>query len=109
MRVWQSGSVLLLLAAAGCSHEARAPVHPPETRAERLAVLDRIAAECHVPRATLVLVGEDELRLQVRPDEQYEHVACMLNRLDAVNIPRQHMGFVGNELIQPDNGHAPAH
>ena len=99
----------LLLLAAACSREAEVAMRPPETRAERLAVLDRIAAECNVPRATLILVGEDELRIQVRPDEPYEHVTCMLHRVDAANAHLRHAGFVGNEAIQPDNGLAPAH
>lgn len=109
MRAELAVATLLLPVAAACSPEARTPMHPPETRAERLAVLDRIAAECHVPRSTLLLVGEDELHLQVRPDEPYEHVDCLLHRLDAANIPEQHMGFVGNEVPAPEANNAEAH
>ena len=108
MRAALAGSVLLLMVTA-CSREAPAPVWPPETRAERLAALDRIAAECHVPRSTLMLVGEDELHIRPAPEEAYEHVDCVLRRVHEANIPLQHMGFVGNELPAPEANNAQAH
>lgn len=102
-------ATLLLPVAAACSPGAPTPVHPPETRAERLVALDRIAAECHVPRSMFILIGEDELGLRPRPDETYEHVDCVLRRVHEANIRLQHIGFVGNEVPALEANNAQAH
>jgi hypothetical protein len=109
MRAELAVATLLLPVAAACSREAPPPVHPPETRAERLAALDRIAAECHVPRSMFILLGEDELGLRPRPEETYEHVDCVLRRVHEANIRLQHIGFVGNEVPTLDANNAQAH
>ena len=102
-------SILLAgaLLAAGCSSEPAVP-RPPETRAERLAVVARIAAECRVPPATLELVGEDELRLNPAPDLAYERMECVLGKLDGLNLPPGNVGFVGNASAPVDTNSAAA-
>ena len=96
------------LLASGCSREPAVP-RPPETRAERLAVVERIAAACQVPRATLELVGEDELRLKPAPDLAYEKMECVIGKLDGLNLPPGNVGFVGNAAAPVDtNSAAPA-
>ena len=87
-----------LLVCAGCT---RAPDVPsaPETRAERLAVLDRIAAECQVPRAMMTLTGEDDLRLNPPRDLAYERMECVLRRIDQLNLPPSRDGYVSNQSV----------
>lgn len=99
------GTAAALVAACG-----REPTvaGPPETRAERLAVLDRIAAECRVPRAMMELIGEDALLLRPAPDEDYERVDCVLRRLDGLNLPSGRLGFVGNEAPAAEANNAQA-
>lgn len=100
--------LVAIVLAAGCSSEPAVP-RPPETRAERLAVVARIAAECRVPPATLELVGEDELRLNPAPDLAYEKMECVLRKLDGLNLPPGAVGFVGNASAPVDtNSAAPA-
>jgi hypothetical protein len=79
---------------AACSRQPPVTA-PPETRAERLAMVDRIASECQAPRAMMELVGEDRLRLRPGRDEAYEHVECVLRRIDGLNLPPGHVTFVG--------------
>ncbi|HST35491.1 MAG TPA: hypothetical protein VLK25_02525 [Allosphingosinicella sp.] len=87
-------SLFILAACAGCSSQA--PISaPPETRAERLAMLDQIASECQAPRTMMELVGEDRLRLKPGRDEAYEKVECVLRRVDGLNLPAGHITFVG--------------
>jgi hypothetical protein len=99
-----AGAALL----AACGRET--PAAMPETRAERLAALDRIAAECGVSRAMFDLVGDDELQLRPRPDEDYERVDCALRKLRE-NGPMHDvpMGFVGNEAPGRGADNAQAH
>jgi len=100
--------VLIISAAAAlcaCDRQPSVPP-PPETRAERLAVVERIAAECQVPPATLELVGEDQLRLNPAPDLAYEKMECVLRRLDGLNLPPGNVGFVGNASAPVDTNNA---
>ena len=87
----------LLLALAACTACSRQPpvAGPPETRAERLAVIDRIATECQVPRAMMELAGDDQLQLRPGSDLAYERVECVLRRIDGLNLPAGHVTFVG--------------
>ena len=87
-------SPVLLAACAACSGQ-RPVAAPPETRAERLAMLDRIASECQAPRAMMELVGEDRLQLKPGRDEAYEKIECVLRRIDGLNLPAGHVTFVG--------------
>ena len=86
--------VLCSSALGACSGQPEITA-PPETRDERLAMLDRIASECQAPRAMMELVGEDQLRLKPGRDEAYEKVECVLRRIDGLNLPAGHVTFVG--------------
>jgi hypothetical protein len=83
----------LVVGAAACSDAPPAPPAPAESRAERLAVLERIAGECQVSPEMMELVGEDELRLRPSPSEPYERVECVLRRIDQLNLPAGKVGF----------------
>jgi hypothetical protein len=95
----RTGLALILTATvAACTH--RVPPIPHTVRAERMALLEKIAADCRLPATTLKLVGAEDLRLQPPPDAGYEHVDCVLKALKKTDFP-QKMGFVGNETYEP--------
>jgi hypothetical protein len=79
----------------GCGCHATAET-PKNLREERLVKLREIASKCRLPAATLKLVGTDELHFQLRPDEKFERVECVLTELQKAKMSLN-MGFVGNE------------
>lgn len=102
-------SAILLCAAACAGCGGSSLPAPPETQAEREAVLDRIASECSLPRTALTLVGEDQLRFQPAPDARFESVECVLQKVAATNIHLQTTNVVGNETPAPGANDAQAH
>jgi hypothetical protein len=96
------GTGLLL---AGCTREAPVPALP-ESRAERLALLDRIAAECRVSRSAFTLAGAEELRVDLGGEERFERVECVLRRVDGLNIPPGKLHFVVGQAAAPEANHA---
>ena len=82
---------LLLTPLLACTSCYPATVSPKE----RQAVIDRIADECGLPRATFELLG-DELHIKPDPNEAYPKIDCALQRIEDSKIPFK-LGFVGNE------------
>lgn len=89
---------LFAAAVAACARSV--PSIPNAVRAERMAQLEKIAADCRLPATTLKLVGTEDLRVQPPPDAEYEQVDCVLKALKKTDFP-QKMGFVGNESYDP--------
>ena len=85
--------LLVLLACVACSNEPSVSA-PPENRAQRLAVLDRIASQCQVARSAFVLVGEEELRVNLGGEENFEKVECVLRHVDGLNLPPGNVNFI---------------
>jgi hypothetical protein len=92
----------LFVVAGACFVVACAGSHTPipsdwtsKTAAQKRALLDQLADNCHVTRDFFRL-GDAELVLQPHPDEQYEDVDCALSALKHIRgLPK--LGFVGNE------------
>jgi len=101
----------LIAAAALLASCERAPqgIAPPETRAERQLAIDRIAAECQVPRVMMILVGEDRLRLQPPPELAYERLECVLRRIDQLDLPPGNVDFPGDQARAPEANNAAPH
>jgi len=102
--------LIVLVGAAACAACAKspAPAAPPETRAERVAVLDRIAADCGLPRAALVLMGEDQLQFRPARDAGIERVDCVLRKIQAANV-RLQTAPAANETQTPEANNAQTH
>ena len=86
--------VLLLVPPLACASCNPAPV----AYEERKVVLNRIADECGLPRATFELLG-DELHIKPDPDEAYPKIDCALREIKEIKIPFK-LGFVGNEAYR---------
>jgi hypothetical protein len=90
---------IILTASAICCSCGPAPVKKMSLHDYRQGILDRIADECGLPRATFKLVGDDDLHLKPEPTEEYSKVDCGLQKLKESGIPFK-MGFVGNEAYK---------
>jgi hypothetical protein len=81
-------SWVLAAAATSCG-----PISP---RAEtKIQVLNGIADKCGLPRSSLRLVGEEEVRIRPPSGVKYAAVDCALSELKSAGFPLK-MGFVGN-------------
>lgn len=56
--------------------------------------INRIAAECRVPRSWMQRRSDGVLRVHVPPNARYQSVDCVLQRTRLQGPP---MGFIGNE------------
>jgi hypothetical protein len=90
---------VLVIAASACGQSA--PVAPQDLRSQRVARLEKIAAGCGLPAASLELVGADDVHFQPPPDSKYERVDCVLIALRKTDMPTK-LGFVGNEAPAPE-------
>jgi hypothetical protein len=87
----------LLAACAGCAEKPAA-----RPRAERLAALRSIAAECRLPDSALMLDSENQLHVKPPPGASYARIDCLLKSLEKTGMPLK-MAFVGNEAYETGN------
>lgn len=94
-------SILVFGAAVGLA----ACAQPRDPRAERQALLDRIAAACGLPGSAFLLTDANEVRFRPPPESRYGSVDCALTKLRDNRLLRDAaVGFVGNEAVRPEGG-----
>jgi hypothetical protein len=61
--------------------------------------VERLLKLCRLPAGTLLLQGDNELRLQPPATARYESVDCLLRELKKSRLASKNLGFVGNEAF----------
>jgi hypothetical protein len=63
---------------------------------EQQAILDQMANSCNLPDGSLHYQPDGNVQFNVKPDDKYEDVDCLLRKLKKSQFIKN-IGFVGNE------------